>query len=76
MTVPIWLTDWNIKNQRNTKIVVKNVVCKGFTRDELINNKELITKVLRRVKKTGKLNNFSVTNIKLKSQHGYGPKES
>ena len=76
MTVPIWLTDWNIKNQRNTKIVVKNVVCKGFTRDELINNKELITKVLRRVKKTGKLNNFSVTNIKLKSQHGYGRKES
>jgi len=74
--VPIWLTDWVIKSPRNVKSTVEGVICKGWNKEELINNKMLKNKVLRMVKAKGKIDNFSVIKIKLISQHSYGPKES
>ena len=74
--VPIWLTDWYIITPRKKNIVVENIVCKGNTVEELMHNKVLINKVLRKHKPTGKIDNFKVVNIKLISQHGYGPKET
>ena len=73
--VPIWLTDWNILTPRKKTITVENIVCKGYTTNDLMHNKVLINKVLRKYKPTGKIDKFKVVNIKLISQHGYGPKE-
>ena len=73
--VPIWLTDWDIITPRKKKHTVTNIVCKGNSIEDLLNNKVLINKVLRKYKATGKIDKFKVANIKLISQHGYGPKE-
>jgi len=73
--IPIWLTDWDIVTPRKRKETINNVVCKGNSVEDLLNNKVLINKVLRRHKPTGKIDKFKVVNIKLISQHGYGPKE-
>jgi len=74
--VPIWLSEWEVINQRNRKEIIENVVCKGHTVKDLLNNKVLINRVLRKHKPTGKIDKFKVVNIKLISQHGYGPKET
>ena len=73
--LPIWLTDWDIITPRKRKETITNVVCKGNSVKDLLNNKVLINKVLRKYKATGKIDKFKVDNIKLISQHGYGPKE-
>mgnify|MGYP004142489797 CR=1 FL=1 len=65
-----------IEKTSKKNIVVENIVCKGNTIKELMHNKVLINKVLRKHKPTGKIDNFRVVNIKLISQHGYGPKET
>tara|TARA_R110000772_G_scaffold189070_3_gene300106 strand:- start:192 stop:449 length:258 start_codon:yes stop_codon:yes gene_type:complete len=73
--LPIWMTDWTLQHPKNkNKIIIKDVICKGWTSNDIINNDMLIKKVINRLGNKKKNLILIPIHVKLKSQHGYGPK--
>jgi len=72
--VPIWMSDWTFENKKGYQYTIKDVIVKGNTREDIINNEMLITRALSKLKKGTKKYNLKAINVKHKSQHGYGPR--
>lgn len=72
-TTPIWMSDWIFINNKGVKRTIEGVIVKGNDADEIMNNKMLITRALRKLKGLRKNHTFRVLEVKLKTQHGYGP---
>lgn len=73
--IPIWMTDWTLQHPKNKNIfIIKDIVCKGWSSKDIINNDMLIKKVINRLGNKKKNLILIPIHVKLKSQHGYGPK--
>ena len=72
--LPIWISDWTFEDKRGATYTIKDIIVKGNNEEEIINNEYLITRALRRLKAKRKKHTLRVKFVKLKSQHGYGPK--
>ena len=73
--LPIWMTDWTLEHpKKKNQVIVKDVICKGWTSSDIINNEMLIKKVLNKLGNKKKNLILVPIHVKLKSQHGYGPK--
>ena len=72
--LPIWVSDWTFEDKRGAVYIIKDVIVKGDNEDDIINNPFLITRVLKRIKNKRKKHTLKAVNVKLKTQHGYGPK--
>jgi len=70
--VPIWLSDWTLTDGRGKIHHVYNVVVKGLNEDDIINNLDIVNKVVNKLKRGRKKVTLKATSLVLKSQHGYG----
>jgi|TARA_Y100000004_G_scaffold184394_1_gene233371 hypothetical protein len=72
--VPIWMSDWTFEQKNGFQYVIKDVLVKGLTKEEIMNNDMLVTRALKKLSKGTKKYKLKAVNVKLKSQHGYGPR--
>jgi hypothetical protein len=72
--VPIWMSDWTFEQKNGFQYVIKDVLVKGLTKEEIMNNEMLVTRALKKLSKGTKKYKLKAVNVKLKSQHGYGPR--
>tara|TARA_R100001129_G_C5174006_1_gene205689 strand:+ start:230 stop:472 length:243 start_codon:yes stop_codon:yes gene_type:complete len=72
--VPIWMSDWTFEQKNGFQYVIKDVLVKGLTKEEIMNNDMLVTRALKKLNKGTKKYKLKAINVKLKSQHGYGPR--
>jgi len=74
--IPIWLSDWTMQCPKTkSSRVIDDVVVKGETVEEIINNPVFIKKVRKRLGTHKKFLTWIPKNVTLKSQHGFGIKE-
>ena len=85
--VPIWLTDWvveyRVMNKKPLKHQVSGVVAKGRSKDEILNNKEIMRRVVWAIlgRKTSRkkifevVGNYYPVTVELTKQVGYGVDE-
>lgn len=74
--IPIWLSDWTLVDGRGKTHHAYNVVVKGLDEDDIINNLDIVNKVVNKLKRGRKKVTLKATNLVLKSQHGYGVGEN
>ena len=72
--LPIWMSDWTFETNKGYRYVIKDVIVKGISSEEIINNEMLVNRALGKLRKGTKKYNLKAVNVKLKTQHGYGPK--
>ena len=72
--IPIWMSDWTFEQKNGFQYVIKDVLVKGLTKEEIMNNDMLVTRALKKLSKGTKKYKLKAVNVKLKSQHGYGPR--
>tara|TARA_Y100001938_G_scaffold150156_1_gene239864 strand:+ start:1881 stop:2123 length:243 start_codon:yes stop_codon:yes gene_type:complete len=72
--VPIWMSDWTFEQKNGYQYVIKDVLVKGLTKEEVMNNEMLVSRALKKLSKGTKKYKLKAVNVKLKSQHGYGPR--
>jgi len=70
--IPIWLSDWTFVDGKNKPHYLYNVIVKGLDEDDIINNLDIVNKVVNKLKRGRKKVTLKATNLVLKSQHGYG----
>tara|TARA_R110000787_G_C13282402_1_gene432679 strand:- start:373 stop:624 length:252 start_codon:yes stop_codon:yes gene_type:complete len=73
---PIWLSDWTFIDGNKKTHHLYNVVVKGLDEENIINNLDLVNKVVNKLKRGRKKVILKATNLVLKSQHGYGVSEN
>ena len=73
--IPIWLSDWTFKDSRGHKYTIEDIVVKGKNKGEIFLNKDIVSKVVRKLIGKRKKHTLKATNLVLKSQHGYGIEE-
>ena len=72
--IPIWMSDWTFEQKNGYQYVIKDVLVKGLTKEEVMNNEMLVSRALKKLSKGTKKYKLKAVNVKLKSQHGYGPR--
>ena len=72
--VPIWMSDWTFEQKNGYQYVIKDVLVKGLTKEEVMNNEMLVSRALKKLSKGTKKYKLKAVNVKLNSQHGYGPR--
>jgi protein-arginine kinase len=70
--IPIWLSDWTLKDGRGKTHHIYNAIVKGADEEDIINNLDIVNKVVNKLKRGRKKLTLKATNLALKSQHGYG----
>ena len=73
--IPIWLSDWTLKDTRGFKYTIEDVIVKGKNTGEIFLDKNTVNKVVRKLIGKRKKHTLKATNLVLKSQHGYGIEE-
>jgi len=73
--IPIWLSDWTLKDSRGFKYTIEDVIVKGKNKGEIFLDKNTVNKVVRKLIGKRKKHTLKATNLVLKSQHGYGIEE-
>ena len=68
------MSDWTFEQKNGFQYVIKDVLVKGLTKEEIMNNEMLVTRALKKLSKGTKKYKLKAVNVKLKSQHGYGPR--
>jgi len=74
--IPIWLSDWTLVDGRGKTHYAYNMIVKGLNEDDIINNLDIVNKVVNKLKRGRKKVTLKATNLVLKSQHGYGVGEN
>ena len=68
------MSDWTFEQKNGYQYVIKDVLVKGLTKEEVMNNEMLVSRALKKLNKATKKYKLKAVNVKLKSQHGYGPR--
>lgn len=75
-TVPIWMSDWTFENKKKHRLTVRDILVKGHTESEVINNEWFITRARKRLGKGKKYESYNPIKINFKQQHGFGIDET
>tara|TARA_B100000519_G_C14258208_1_gene446160 strand:- start:5531 stop:5782 length:252 start_codon:yes stop_codon:yes gene_type:complete len=75
-SVPIWLSRWTFKDQRNHIYTLDNHIVKGHDKGSIFTNKEIVNKAVNKLVGRRSKRKLVPVNLTLISQHGYGVKET
>ena len=70
--VPIWLSNWTFKDNRNKIYKLDNQVVKGYNKGEIFTNKRIVNKLVNKLITSRSKKKLVPVNLTLISQHGYG----
>ncbi len=74
--VPIWLSNWTFKDSKNRIYKLQNQVVKGYTKEEIFENKRIVEKLVNKIKGKRSKQKLVPLNLTLLSQHGFGVEEN
>ena len=70
--MPIWLSNWTFKDNRNKIYKLDNQVVKGYNKGAIFTNQSIVNKVVKKIIGSKKKHTLVPVNLTLVSQHGYG----
>tara|TARA_R100000664_G_C2747409_1_gene134931 strand:- start:1522 stop:1773 length:252 start_codon:yes stop_codon:yes gene_type:complete len=70
--VPIWLSKWTFKDQKNREYVLDNYIVKGYNKGAIFTNKSIVNKAVNKLIGARSKKKLVAVNLTLISQHGYG----
>ena len=70
--VPIWLSNWTFKDNRNKVYRLDNQVVKGHNKGQIFTNKKIVNKLVNKLITSRSKKKLVPVNLTLISQHGYG----
>ena len=74
--VPIWLTSWTFKDQKNKEFYLYNYVVKGYNKGSIFTDKNIVRKAVNKLIGSRSKRKLVPVNLTLISQHGYGVEEN
>ena len=73
--VPIWLSNWTFKDQKNKLYKIENQVVKGYNKGLIFTNKKIVNKLVNKLIGSRSKKKLVPVNLSLLSQHGFGVEE-
>tara|TARA_R110002012_G_C11195627_1_gene559127 strand:- start:71 stop:322 length:252 start_codon:yes stop_codon:yes gene_type:complete len=70
--VPIWLSNWIFKDQKNKFYKIENQVVKGYNKGSIFTDKKIVNKLVNKLIGSRSKKKLVPVNLTLISQHGYG----
>ena len=70
--VPIWLSNWTFKDQKNNIYKAENQIVKGYNKGAIFTNKKIVNKVVNKLIGSRSKKKLVPVNLSLLSQHGFG----
>lgn len=74
--IPIWLTNWTFKDNKNKIYKLENQVVKGYNKGSIFTNKKIVDKLVNKLIGRRSKRKLVPVNLTLISQHGYGVEEN
>tara|TARA_R100001510_G_scaffold57778_1_gene67696 strand:+ start:2196 stop:2447 length:252 start_codon:yes stop_codon:yes gene_type:complete len=74
--VPIWLSNWTFKDNKNKIYKLENQVIKGYDKGSIFTNKKIVDKLVNKLIGSRSKRKLVPVNLTLISQHGYGVEEN
>ena len=74
--VPIWLSKWTFKDQKNKEYVLDNYIVKGHNKGAIFTSKSIVNKAVNKLIGSRSKRKLVPVNLTLISQHGYGVEEN
>tara|TARA_R100000654_G_scaffold74500_1_gene109025 strand:- start:2391 stop:2642 length:252 start_codon:yes stop_codon:yes gene_type:complete len=74
--VPIWLSNWTFKDNRNKIYKLENQIVKGYNKGEIFTNKKTVNNIVNKIVGRRSKKALVPVNLTLLSQHGYGVEEN
>ena len=73
--VPIWLSNWTFKDQKNKLYKIDNQIVKGYNKGLIFTNKKIVNKLVNKLIGSRSKKKLVPVNLSLLSQHGFGVEE-
>ena len=70
--IPIWLSNWVFKDQRNKIYKIDNQIVKGYNKGSIFTDKKIVNKLVNKLIGSRSKKKLVPVNLTLISQHGYG----
>tara|TARA_R100000234_G_scaffold36981_1_gene21964 strand:- start:4352 stop:4603 length:252 start_codon:yes stop_codon:yes gene_type:complete len=74
--IPIWLSNWTFKDNKNKIYKLQNQVVKGYNKGSIFTNKKIVDKLVNKLIGRRSKRKLVPVNLTLISQHGYGVAEN
>ena len=74
--IPIWLSNWTFKDNKNKIYKLQNQVVKGYNKGSIFTNKKIVDKLVNKLIGRRSKRKLVPENLTLISQHGYGVEEN
>tara|TARA_R100000458_G_scaffold51097_1_gene51654 strand:+ start:3310 stop:3561 length:252 start_codon:yes stop_codon:yes gene_type:complete len=74
--VPIWLSNWTFKDQKNKIYKLENHIVKGYNKGSIFTDKVIVDKAVNKLIGRRSKKKLVPVNLTLISQHGYGVEEN
>tara|TARA_R100001015_G_C4441617_1_gene35005 strand:+ start:218 stop:469 length:252 start_codon:yes stop_codon:yes gene_type:complete len=74
--VPIWLSNWTFKDNKNKIYTLNNQVVKGYNKGSIYTNKKIVEKLVNKLIGSRSKRKLVPVNLTLLSQHGFGVDEN
>ena len=71
-SVPIWLSTWTFKDQKNKLYKIENQIVKGHNKGSIFTNKKIVNKLVNKLIGSRSKKKLVPVNLSLLSQHGFG----
>jgi len=73
--VPIWLSNWTFKDNKNKIYTLNDQVVKGYNKGSIFTNKKIVNNLVNKLVGRRSKRTLVAVNLTLLSQHGYGVEE-
>lgn len=70
--VPIWLSNWTFKDQKNKLYKIENQVVKGYNKGTIFTDKKIVNNLVNKLIGSRSKKKLVPVNLSLLSQHGFG----
>ena len=74
--IPIWLSNWTFKDQRNKLYKIENQIVKGYNKGSIFTDKKIVNKIVNKLIGSRSKRKLVAVNLTLLSQHGYGVEDN
>ena len=74
--VPIWLSKWTFKDQKNKLLILDNYIVKGHSKGSIFTSKSIVNKAVNKLIGHRSKKKLVPVNLTLISQHGYGVEDN
>ena len=71
-SVPIWLSNWTFKDQKNKLYKIENQVVKGYNKGTIFTDKKIVNNLVNKLIGSRSKKKLVPVNLSLLSQHGFG----